>query len=243
MLLKNLKSAKRGAVGGSSGTTAEHLHPVLASSRGAERFWSMCQSFARGDVPEEILQAVRMGRRQATSSDAWSQGPLRSGAQQSNALTTRAGCECIGHILQSETDASPNRTVLSFDGTGAFHPVSRESMMRGWLSMEGGQEVLPIVRQFYGAPSTYLWQDDTGVVRVVHQGEGGEQGDALVPAQFSLLWWPCRSSWDPMSVCSRSWTTSVISGPNRVVPIFNILRRERWTHESTRRIDDRCSKE
>ena len=57
--------------------------------------------------------------------------------------------------------------------------------MRGLLSVEGGQEALPFVRQFHGAPSTYLWQDDMGVVHEVHQGEG-EQGDALMPALFSL---------------------------------------------------------
>ena len=71
------------------------------------------------------------------------------------ALTTRAGCECIDHILQSETDDSPNRTVLSIDGIGAFDLMSRESMMRGLLSVEGDQEALPFVRQFHGAPSTY----------------------------------------------------------------------------------------
>ena len=39
---------------------------------------------------------------------------------------TMLGCECIGHILQSETDASPNRTVLSIDGIGrsTLCPVS-----------------------------------------------------------------------------------------------------------------------
>ena len=47
LLLKNLKCAKRGAAGGPSGMTAKHLRPVLESSRDAERFWSMCQSFAR----------------------------------------------------------------------------------------------------------------------------------------------------------------------------------------------------
>ena len=38
LLLKNLKCAKRGAAGGPSGMTAEHLRPVLESSRDAERF-------------------------------------------------------------------------------------------------------------------------------------------------------------------------------------------------------------
>ena len=46
--------------------------------------------------------------------------------------------------------------------------------------------MLPFVRQFCGTPSTYLWQDDDGTVHDLQQGEGGEQGDALVPALFAL---------------------------------------------------------
>ena len=252
LLLKNLKCAKRGAAGGPSGMTAEHLRPVLEFSRDAERFWSMCQSFARGDVPEEILQAVRMGRitalqkptggvrgivagdiirRLVARTIAQQLGPAieRATAPFQYALTTRAGCECIGHILQSETDASPNRTVLSIDGIGAFDLVSRESMMRGLLSVEGGQEALPFVRQFYGAPSTYLWQDDMGVVHEVHQGEGDEQGDALMPALFSL---GQHSAFvavqEQLGPDERLFAflddIYVTSSPNRVVPIFNILR-------------------
>ena len=40
--------------------------------------------------------------------------------------------------------------------------------------------------QFYGSPSTYLWEDEEGGVHEIRQGEGGEQGDALMPALFSL---------------------------------------------------------
>ena len=52
--------------------------------------------------------------------------------------------------------------------------------MRGLRQMEGGDALLPFVNQFYGSPSTYLWEDDEGVVHEVLQGEGGEQ------ALFSL---------------------------------------------------------
>ena len=48
------------------------------------------------------------------------------------------------------------------------------------------EAVLPFVLQFYGTPSTYLWEDSEGVVHEILQGEGGEQGDALMPALFAL---------------------------------------------------------
>ena len=42
------------------------------------------------------------------------------------------------------------------------------------------------VRQFYGTPSQHLWEDDDGFVHIIHQGEGGEQGDPLMPMLFAL---------------------------------------------------------
>ena len=48
------------------------------------------------------------------------------------------------------------------------------------------QHLLPFVRMFYGKQSTYLWTDDAGSTHRVLQGEGGEQGDPLMPALYSL---------------------------------------------------------
>ena len=159
-------------------------------------------------------------------------------------MTTRAGCECSGHILQSETDASPNRTVLSIDGIGAFDLVSRESMMRGLLSVEGTKKRCPLFDSSHGAPSTHFWQDDTGVVHEVHQGEGGEQGDALMQALFSLDQHSALVAvQEQLGPDERLFAflddINVTSSPNRVVP-FNILRRELWTDARIQilRIDD-----
>ena len=52
--------------------------------------------------------------------------------------------------------------------------------------MEDDAELLPFVSTFYGRPSTYLWEDELGVVHDIQQGEGGEQGDALMPMLFRL---------------------------------------------------------
>ena len=52
--------------------------------------------------------------------------------------------------------------------------------------MVDGEKILPFVRAFYGQPSTYLWEDDAGEVHTVQQGEGGEQGDPLMPLFFCL---------------------------------------------------------
>ena len=95
------------------------------------------------------------------------------------ALSTKAGCECVAHILQSLTDLSPEVTITSIDGVGAYD-------LEGLLRMEGGDQILPLVRMFYSNPSTYLWEDELGVTQHIAQGEGGEQGDPLMPLLFSL---------------------------------------------------------
>ena len=125
-LLRNLRCAKRSAAGGPSCMTA----PLLESSRDFELFWSMCQEFARGIIPVPVLEAIRMGRMTALQKPSGGVRGIEVGdiirrlvshtlAQQlapavekatapfQYALTTRAGCECIGHILQVETDFQP----------------------------------------------------------------------------------------------------------------------------------------
>ena len=59
------------------------------------------------------------------------------------ALSTRAGCECVAHILQSITDEDPDATVVSIDGVGAYDLISRKAMLEGLLRMEGGDKILP----------------------------------------------------------------------------------------------------
>ena len=60
------------------------------------------------------------------------------------------------------------------------------SMLEALMEMESGSQVLPFVRMFHGNHSTYLWEDEAGVVHTVEQGEGGEQGDVLMPLLCSL---------------------------------------------------------
>ena len=46
--------------------------------------------------------------------------------------------------------------------------------------------MLPFVKLFYGTPSSFLWEDDSGTVHSVRQGEGGVQRNALMPLLFSM---------------------------------------------------------
>ena len=76
-------------------------------------------------------------------------------------------------------------TIVSIDGVGAYDSISRKAMLEALVSMPGGSAALPFVRLFYGKPSWYLWEDEDGAIHHIHQGEGGEQEDAVTPLLFS----------------------------------------------------------
>ena len=60
-LNKNLRSAKRGAAPGPSGMTVEHLHPLLDHCGDLRMFFAVVELLARGQVPESIQVAVKLG--------------------------------------------------------------------------------------------------------------------------------------------------------------------------------------
>ncbi|CAE7242782.1 RAD54 [Symbiodinium sp. CCMP2592] len=82
------------------------------------------------------------------------------------ALSTRAGAEALAHSLQLETDSDPSCTVLSVDGIGAFDFVSRRAMLTELQHTPDASAMLPFVRLFYGAPSSFVWTDDEGVTHL-----------------------------------------------------------------------------
>ena len=59
-------------------------------------------------------------------------------------------------------------------------------MLVALMAVEGGRDIMPFVRQFCGQPSTFLWESDDGTVHQIEQGQGGEQGDPLMPLLFAL---------------------------------------------------------
>ena len=100
----------------------------------------------RGIVVSDVLR--RLVAR--TIAKQYAEAAEKATAPFQYALRTRAGCECVAHVLQTLTDLDPNATILSIDGVGAFDLVSRNAMMEGLLRMEGGDRILPFVRLFYG---------------------------------------------------------------------------------------------
>ena len=92
------------------------------------------------------------------------------------ALSTRAGTDCVGHVVRALTDKNPMVTVLSIDGVGAYDHVYRSAMMKKLYSVPSLRGLLPFVRATNADPTQYVWEDEAGVQHRILQAEGGEQG-------------------------------------------------------------------
>ena len=100
-------------------------------------------------------------------------------------MRTRAGTDALALALRTATDEDPEAVTLSLDGIGAYDPIRRNAMLGKLHRTPSLRRMLPFVRLFYGRQSTYLRTDDEGVTHDIAQGEGGEQGEPLMPALYA----------------------------------------------------------
>ena len=88
---------------------------------------------------------------------------------------------------------------------------------------------------FYFALSTHFWDDEWGDLQMILQGEGGEQGDLLMPLLFSL---GQQSAFDAVisrlqegeSLFALLDDLHILCDPERVAEVHSILEEELWRH-------------
>ena len=108
-----------------------------------------------------------------------------------------------------------------------------KAMLSGLRDMEYGEELMPFVSAFYGSPSTYLWEDELGAVHEIQQGEGGEQGAALMPMLFSLGQHPALVAIAAQLLANENLFAFhddiyVVCNPDRVGAVHQLIQRELW---------------
>ena len=231
--------------------TMEHLRPLLESDCDSQLFYEVAVEVSRGSAPDVFWDAFRIRRVTAlTKPDGGVRGIVvgdvfrrliaRTIAQEIGetvqsatapyqyALKTRAGTECVSHILQ---------TVVESD-VGAFDLVSRNAMLRGLKEMDTGDRVLSFVRRFYGQPSLHIWEDEVGDVQDIPQGEGGDQGDRLMPLLFSLAMHPSLvSTGDLLREGEKLF--AFLDGRVSHLEVFRLIENALWIHS---RISVHCGK-
>ena len=255
---KNVRAARTGVAGGSSGMTHDHLHPLLESPKDLHLFFAVCEVLAKGQVLREAVQGIKLGRMTALRKDNGGVRGMVAGdvvrrvtaktiAQQfspavkaatapyQNALSTRAGCECIAHALQAVTELDSEATVTTIDGISAYDSISRRAMLLGLDRVVGRRQAVPFVRLIHSEPSAYLWEDASGTVHTVHQGEGGEQGDPLMPLLFFVVQHAAleaiqRRLFPTEKLLAFLDDIYVVSKPERVGDVVATVDHQLWTH-------------
>ena len=235
---RNLRSAKRGAAGGPSGMTWEHLRPLLESPSDTNLLYRVASLLAqksnggvRGIMVGEVI------RRLVARTIAQQLGPAVEAATSpfQFALSTKSGSECVAHCIQALCETDEQLTLTSVDGVSAFDLISRRAMMAGLESVDGGVSALPFVHLFYGRPSSYLWEDDSGTVHTINQGEGGEQGDPLMPLLFSVGQHPALLATQER-LEANEWIFAflddiyILTKPERVGAVYAVLQEELFRH-------------
>ena len=210
IFMNSLKSAPRGSAPGPGGWTYEHMRVLLDDADTFNLFFEAASSFAQaslwrncrrcdGNTFDSVGQTRRWGARHRhrifnaevglvarTLAKQFAQEFEKECAPFQYALSTRAGTDCVGHMLRAATDRDPSATVFRMDGIGAYDHVLRAAMLQRLEQMPVARSLLPFVRLSYATPSRYSWWDDNGERHVVTQAEGGEQGDPLMPLLFSI---------------------------------------------------------
>ena len=102
-------------------------------------------------------------------------------------------------------------------------------------SMDQGEKFIPFLLQFYGHPSTHLWEDEEGTVHEIQQGEGGEQGDPLMIALFAMFQHQAlqvvQESLQPTETLMAFLDdVCVLSNPDRISEVEGSMERELWDH-------------
>ena len=253
-----LRGARRGSAAGPSGMTNEHLRTLLDDEEDTRLLHCAAQQLADAAVPEPVLAGLRVGRvvalrksngrvRALVVGDVMRRLVARTLAQQfapafeaaclphQYGLSTRAGTEAVIRLLRAATEADARATVLSVDAVGAFDHVARQSMLNALLERRDLRPLLPYARQFYAAPSSYTWYDGFGAAHDIVQGEGGEQGDPLMPALFSLAIQPALRETEGLlqdgeAIFAFLDDVYVVASPQRVKPLHDALTRALWAH-------------
>ena len=174
LFFKSLRSARRGVVCGPSGMTHKHLRPLLNSrsdlmnvspeptchSPSSMRFaWEWLTSVEEtgwrsqrhcGDVFRRLVAwtiAKQLGEEGESATSLFQ-----------CALSTRAGCECVAHVLQGLCELEPTTTITSIDSISAFDFVSILGLHRLEIAFCHTSACSTAIDQAIGVSTQHVWQ-------------------------------------------------------------------------------------
>ena len=204
-----LRTARRGVSVGISGLRNEFLRVCLDDDLYFDALFDVGAIFARGEIPSEISGFFKLTRltallkpngriRGISSGDTFRRLVSKTIARQKQTilrklvepfnfgLCHRGGTDALVHLIRFLLDEDPTRVLLSIDGVGAFDHVCRARIFEELRAHDELRDLIPFVTMWYGTASLFYWRDQNGTTHEIRQGDGGEQGDALMPGLFCL---------------------------------------------------------
>ena len=190
LLLQNLRTSRRQAAREPFDMTTKLLKPLLESAVGFFLLEDAATLFARGQIPGNVVTAVRVGRTTALKrADGGARGLVVGD------VFGRLSARTIAKQFAVQAGGGGGRRPPTPSNTHSPHGRDQSAwraMFRGLADMPDGEKVIPFVRRFYDSPSTFLCGD----VRAVSQREGEQvvmlllfclgQHRALVAVQAQL---------------------------------------------------------
>ena len=144
---------------------------------GTQHLYDVADGFARGDVNQKVVDALRMGRMTAIQKEDGGVGGVvgdvfwrvvaRTMAIQFSgrceattvpfqfALSTRAGCECLTHVMRGATGIDDRTFTMSVDGIGAYDWISRNRMFASLHRIVDRAQMIPFGRLLCGSLSVH----------------------------------------------------------------------------------------
>ena len=127
------------------------------------------------------------------------------------ALSTKAGTDCVGHLLRASTVGDPTSTVLSF---GAYDHVLRSAMLGRLLQMP------PVTRGWMARGNSALSRKPKEESKEIRSC----RCSSPLAFKVRLRKWP-----HPLllrNTCALSWMTCLLCPPERVVPYKLLTQRD-----------------
>ena len=178
LFLNNVRAAPRGSSAALSGWRNEHWKVLLDHEGSTDLLYLVAAEVAKGNLLEGLAKVLTSGQLVALQKDDGGVRGIVAGetlrrlvartlAQQFGeelekecspyqfALSTRAGTECVSHMIRAATDMDPTLTILSVDEMSAYDLMRRQAMLSKLARRPKLRGLLPFVRMSYGQPSRY----------------------------------------------------------------------------------------
>ena len=121
----------------------EYLRPLLDNPRDVQRLHQLGERFARAGVPQQIVDAVRMGRiTPLREPDGGVRGIVAVDLPPFNTPSPRVLDANVSLTWFKGCEMNPTATITSIDGISAYDSISRRAMLQGFHHLdkrEGGE--------------------------------------------------------------------------------------------------------